>query len=692
MKFVDYNSETIALCLTPPDWAREVKVELNIPTDVAKGISARESRRSFAQSARYTLEYQLDSADAKASTEMRIGLQRLKGETVAVPMWTDQCELSAAKNAGSTVLQKTADMPVRYGAEWILLNDAGTVFEIVVVTAIDATEIHLAAGTAFAWPANTLIFPLLFGRLSERPKFEGITDEILEGTVKFQENSPFARRLNPTAGAIPTVGANITAFSAMKLFAVQPNWDKPIDTTEVDILYRTIGFGRTDARQVYDQPVRRGSEFGFLQGARSDIAAIERFFVDRRGTTRVFMMPTWRGDLRLTQDLPIGGDAQLITVEASEYSDATRPAQPGDPYIALISDTATIDPHKVLTVDEDGLHTQVAVSAAHQYARTIVSHLMLGRFAEAKLSWNYTTDGLASTRLKFIETPDEYATPNSVLPEPVFLYRFTEQLGTPQYWRFTSYENQFVLGSETFVPGPFSHGSIRASTKLDQEKIDLMSFNFSGNPLAKFLPFSLEAALALDILEADELDPGATPRTVFTGEVWDLDPKGDEWKSLCLVFGRNLEKQFPNFFIQKVCNYAIYSPVPRCGVDKNAFKTTGNILSLAGAEIHVGAGNSAAVDYFATGFLETGAAAAFERRTILHSEPITGGIKLILSRPLLKAVVGQALNMFPGCNGAIETCITRFNNLRRFGGHAYVKNTNPSIKAMEAKQVSGGKK
>lgn len=886
MKFVDYEGSTIALLLAFPNWESPITVELSLPTDVTKARSGLESRRPFAASARYTLGYRALFADAAETTAFRLWLMQLQDKTVAVPMWPDQVELAAAINAGATAITKTDFNPVRSGAPWLIINKAGTTFEIVTVDSLVGNDITLHAGTVNAWPKGTFMFPLLFGHLQERPKAEALTDEVTQCDLKIKESSSFARRLNPFGGAIPVCGAGVPDFSALPLFNIEPNFARAVDLTEDDIDWKVVGFGREErATTPATNLVRRGLEFEFFQTDRSAIAAIERFFVDRRGSVRKFMLPSFRGDLRASADLPLGppspitgmlvtgadgdsadvnlafelaedpfndhaqyllpgnmdpalgsiiyhagfdgwriygpgGDVRYqkhqnvaqpdlvtlpwdsvnadapitvtpltqaflnstvvvngtgnvdvdgmtfvrsganenrfyynlegfgnnlekgsirwhtgffiitdpdgveiatiesalpfawdaewtggvsltrvetddnkeIPIEASEYLNPERETNPADAYIALIK-SGVVEPHKLASVEIDGLHCVTSIDDTFLRGSSKLSHLHLSRFVEPKIAWSYLTDGKATAKIKFIELPNEYLGVHVDLPESVYLYRFIEKLAVPQYTRVTSYENTFTVDAETFLPGPFDHGGIKNSRQFDQDNFQIRTFRTPDNPLRRFLPFSFEAPLYLEVLEADAADPGNPPTVLWKGRVSELDVSGDDWKGICKVFGGIFERPFPNFNVQKVCNYSVYSPVPKCGVNKETFRTSGNILVIDGTEVRIAAGSAKPANYFGIGFIETGAGANYERRSVMSSEPLVGvGTKLILNAPLLKAIEGQSLSAFPGCNGAVETCIAVFNNLSRFGGHAYVSNDNPSVKAMEPKTSSGGKK
>lgn len=707
MLFIDYGGETIALLLAQPNWAQPVTLELSLPfTDITKGISARESRKVFGLSSRYSFAYSVWLPDTETCTDFRLWINRLKGETLAVPLWTDQIILSASSTAGATSLTKSALMPARYGAEWIIVSPDFSTFEIVTVSAINSTTVTLASpGTTLSWPANTKMFPLLFGKFSDRPKAQAVTPEKSQVDFSIQENSPWIRRINPTTGVIPVVGAGIPAFSTKRLWDISPNYERPLDDTEVDIAYKAIGFLRQEQQYEYQQPARRGVEFTFTHRSRDDIAKIERMLSDRRGTLRNFFVPTVRSDLKLTQDLPISGHTSWITIENSRFSDPDYAEHPGHPYIALIESSAAglvVDPQKLTDVSGGTLTTQVPIAVSHTKVRTLLAHLILGRFAEAKVSWTYVTPSRANCQIRFVEVPDEYNTPLVEITPRGFLYEFTELTPEPQIQRFTSYEQTLSYTAQLWTPAPFSHGSIKKGVKLDREEVDITSWgaNFPTNPLRKFLPYALEGELMLRIIEVNAENPSdGHDKVLFAGKITKPELVGVDWKATARSFGKFLERNVPRFYFQKVCNVPVYSPLPQCGVDRADFLTIGTIIGQNDTEIDI-----ATVDdllkagYFGGGLFNTGTGVNYESRPILQSVTLASlslpgtGYRITLDRGLRLAEDDQAVNIYPGCNGAIQTCVAVFNNLANFKGHAYIPVKNPSANIGETQNQSAGKK
>lgn len=694
--FIELDGETVALLLAVPNWG-SVKVELTIPAEITRAVSGRQTRRNFNRFARYSIEYTADMIAyenvAESSTELRLWLNRLKGETVAVPLWADGCEFQNALGVGQTA-PPVYSAPVRYGSTWVLLHESIDSYEIVTGNYASGA-LHFDDGVTLPWPAGTMAYPLLFGRLTNRPKFKADTDELMSGTIAVKENSSFDRRIAPVSGAIPTVGAGVPAYSSYKLWTVYPDYASVIDTTEADILYSSLGFLRQEQSHVYQQPPRRALEYGYSLSDRDQIAAIERLFVDRKGPTKVFFKPTFRGDMRLFSDLPDDSDAKLIPVEFSRFQDPDYAEHPGAPYIALVdtsdpNDIAVI-PHKILTVDLDGLHTQVDVAATHTKETTLISHLILGCFAEAKITWTYADDGSATTTIKVIEQTSEYVTPNPDLTEKAFFFRITEKL--PNAYNivtlYTSYEAPITWPAVgTFNPAPISIGTITGPLDLS-DKCELSTWDFDATfPIRKLLDETNEGPLSIEIWEASVDTPNdGSADEMFVGEIGAPDTSGKEWKVTC-QFAAELNEGF-GFFIQPVCNVPLFSP--KCGLSKAAFKFTGTIASITGRTIVVN-GPTNATGYFRIGHLETGVDGAFESRQLTSSTFATGPNRqtLTMNRPLVKAIVGQSIDLYPGCDFTGGTCRDVFDNIVNFRGHEYVPIQD--VTAAPAPTQTGGKK
>jgi hypothetical protein len=733
-RIITWQSTQVGLLVAPPEWGAGVKIELEIPTDVSKQpITFAESRRTFAQSARYKMTWKSYLPDAASATELRLFLTRVRSESVLAPLWPDVCELATATLAGATSFT-TWDNPVRSGSNWLVAAPDFSVWEIVAVTGIVASggqwTISVSPGAVNPWPVGTFLFPLMLGRLEKRPQPEAITDESLEAEFVMKESSDYPYVVSTTPVALTLVGGNIPSFSALPLWDIAPNFSKPLDWTEMpDVFYQQVGFLRSEQLRDYQHKVPRGQELEFYQADRTSLAKIETFWRNSLGTTLRFCVPTYRGDLRMLADTP--GGSTLIRCEKSYFSDPTREAQPGDPFIALIDLSNNVTPYQVTTTD---LPTETDLNALNNVtalpaATTIVSALLLARFADAKLQWDYTTPYLATARIKFIDLPAEYAgdyfSSNfilengtdtfvaedgstiliteatsvlpPVLPQPAYLFILNETGIAVS--RYTSYEQAITIASGTYAgtytPAPFAFDKVKLTLKLDQEKMDIQSFKFTNNPLNKMWPFALDGILTIEIVEVDSQNPSSTTAiSRFYGDVWSID---SAYKATAIPYGNLFERKFPRFLLSVTDNYTQFSSLTQ--ISATSFQYVGTLPAVIDhttqtLQVTSAAGFAQVQSFFAGGWLETGTGPTFERRSIFESVPsgTANVVTLYIDRPLLKAAGSQSLNFYPGYDGSIDQCDTKFSNRINFGGQPYIPNINPAVKAIKPQKTKGGKK
>lgn len=702
-KFVTISGESVALVLARPNRATHPTAALSFPTEItADPNSKRESRRTFARNARYEIQYRVRLTSADEATEFRIWLAQQKDQTIAIPLWVDACRLTSAAAIGATTLFLDQH-PVRSGSTWIVMNADASAYEIITIGVVGPASVTVPGGIANNWPKGTAIYPLIFGRLNERPELDARTPSKAECDLQFKEASVFARRINQYPATIPTVGAQVPNLAAYPLWPVMPTSSRVLDRTEAQIVFDQVGFGRTESKLLYNQPNARILELEFVCRSRDQIAQVEYFFAAMKGDVTPFCIVPPRNDLELAAD--ITPTTSTFTIKTGEYSNAGRTPHQGDPYIGFCETTGfgiqSIDPHKILTVAGATLTTVQPITVAHLKARTRIGFLHLVRVIEPKLAWDYSRDDRATCRLKFLELPNEYTAPSPVLKESFFGYLFVEASKYPRKWLFTSYEDQIVLGGDqgffagTYTPALIGHKTLRRTLDLPAQKLTIESGSFPGNPLSLFFPFQLEGKLLLYLIEGSVVDLLEPVKVRFFGEVTAPHPTLKEGQVQLL--GRDLDQSVPQHMFSTVDNFDVLSgPLSQ---DPEDWKITGTLASIASTTIDVASAPAhtlvvADPTYFNHGEIELGnTGATYETRVILDSVAITGGVRLTLNRPLIKTVAtGGAIDLYPGYDFTIDQRTTRFLDPENHGGMPYAPDTSPNIKAVGTANASSGKK
>jgi hypothetical protein len=709
-QFITYLGETVALVLARPNLKTEPKITPNFLSDLHEHpISKFSSARNYARTVRYDMQYRARLPSVAEATEFRIWLNQQKAQTIALPLWTDVCYLTAAKNAGATSLP-IDQHPVRSGSAWIVLAPDNSTYEIVTASNVTNSTLTVSALT-LNWPKGTTVYPLIFGRLEEAPDLELITPSKHECDLKFKESSVFAKRVNPYTSTVTLAGAQVPNLAALPLWTLQPSYDELSDTVEAHVVWNDpVGKGRVAASVTYSTtPNARTLTMKFACQSRDEIAQAENFFSYVKGQAGKFLIASPRNDLELAADVSSGS---TITIKLNEYSDATRNPFQGDPYMALVEprnpisgDPGYIDPFQIKTVSGVNLtlETGVTVTHAHTVAKTLVAFLHLVRFAEPKIEWTYTSDYSAVATIKFIEQPSEYAALQPALKEPFFGFKFVEEQKYPRTWLFTSYEDAITLAggqgayAGTYAPADLSFEQLTKALDLPNQKLTLkVGAPFANNPLALFWPYQLEGKLRLYIIEGNFADLTEPVKVRFSGYV--TSPKSNLTSAEVKFLTKAADLDVPRAMLMTVDNFDVFDGRPGAP-DPATYKITGTIASIADTLVTV---TSAAAHtlivadptYFNAGRLEIGTTGAtFEGRAIISAVAVTGGVQLTIDRPLIKTTAtGGSIDIYPGYDGSYAQLESRFGVGIIHGGFPNTPDTPPNIKAVKAETATATKK
>jgi hypothetical protein len=389
--------------------------------------------------------------------------------------------------------------------------------------------------------------------------------------------------------------------------------------------------------------------------------------------------------------------------------------------LALIS-PSTVEPHTIAALDTaaDTVELGEVTVAAFDPNRTLVSPLLLARFASASLKIRFETDAVARTALRFREVPEELeedlSDESGAQDATAFLYRF--ELAGFDDWLFTSHEAAITHGADVYTPRRFDHSDAAENLNLEKNNITLTSRYFwhdtdpaLRNPLGYFLPFRLEAPLYVSILECSPDAAGdiASAKTIFSGQVKSANFDGPRISAKCVSLGSIFDRQIPTLLIQPTCNFPVFGT--SCGLSSNDWKMSATVVSYDGAHELI-IGQPAFVDagatrpavsvfehFFAGGKLEAGANQSFERRSVLDSVANGGNIKLSIRHPLEN--IPESIFLWAGCDGRKETCSVyhaadnpdgKFDNFARFGGFPFVPSGNPTLAKINRDYSNNGKK
>lgn len=309
----------------------------------------------------------------------------------------------------------------------------------------------------------------------------------------------------------------------------------------------------------------------------------------------------------------------------------------------------------------------------------------------------FVAEGWMKRSVRVIELPTEYTTIETG-EKKIFLFHFWCAAPMDYHWRYTNFAADVVSGNKLFSKLAIECGGLKRGMKADSEGVQITTAYDANCPFALFLPIPFSRPMNVEVFETTFGDPDTTA-ALFTGRVRVVEDRGESLQGNCDSWAAILNRKTPRMLYQKECNNYLFDPAT-CRALRAHFETTGLFHTVASTSSTVvltldfPTDKRKVANYFAQGFLETGAGINFEVRTILSSSWNAGTSRLTITinAPLYHAAAAAPLQLIPGCDGSVTTCREKFNNFGNFGGFVDIPVDNLSLKAVEAKVSQGDKK
>lgn len=265
--------------------------------------------------------------------------------------------------------------------------------------------------------------------------------------------------------------------------------------------------------------------------------------------------------------------------------------------------------------------------------------------------------------------------------------------------RWTSHDTDISYGGNTFTKGPIiDRGQITEKTGVDVSTLE-MSITavyddyINGVPLIQFISrhgfdganVKLERAYA-----ADWSTPIIGSIIKFAGKVTSVPSVlGGTAQIIVSSWTILLNAGSPRNFFQSGCLRTLYDA--GCALIPSSFSGSGTATAGgAGQRSSFSSGLTGSVNYYSQGrvvFL-TGANAGVSKT--IKSYDGSGNFTLVSSLPYPVAA-GDTFTAYAGCDLAMGTCLSKFNNLGRFKGTPFVPLPTTALGAPTTTTTTGGK-
>ena len=171
-----------------PDWSQAFKISRFRKTVRLASLSTSEERRSMESRALSKLSFQVLTMSAVETEQLkRIGLQS-GSSLIGVPLWPEGLRISAAIPASGVIIptDTTALYNFKEG-DLVIIWESPQHWALKTVSLVQSSAICIVQTAGTAFPAGSWIVPVLTGKLTSRPEFTHLNDELSQAQIDFEE-------------------------------------------------------------------------------------------------------------------------------------------------------------------------------------------------------------------------------------------------------------------------------------------------------------------------------------------------------------------------------------------------------------------------------------------------------------------------------------------------------------------------
>jgi uncharacterized phage protein (TIGR02218 family) len=251
--------------------------------------------------------------------------------------------------------------------------------------------------------------------------------------------------------------------------------------------------------------------------------------------------------------------------------------------------------------------------------------------------------------------------------KPVELYKIWTDT---TYWYYTNGDVAVTYSGVEYVPTAISRDSTSYDSTMDVTTINV-KFAVITNPVIQFVAQNPITTAWIEISrlfrDQDPLEKGV----IFIGQIKTVSFKGTYGEASCVGFEHFLRSIIPLWRYSTTCNHTLFDV--NCKKVKASYKVTATVLVDETQTIITSATFATMSDgYFARGLMEFEG----EYRTMVSHV----GDTVTLNYRMLNLEDNDTVSVSPGCDGIIETCRDKFDNILNFLGMPFIPVENPSLR------------
>lgn len=275
--------------------------------------------------------------------------------------------------------------------------------------------------------------------------------------------------------------------------------------------------------------------------------------------------------------------------------------------------------------------------------------------------------------------------------QPIELFKFAN---SEEQFFFTSGQEQVIFAGGTYVPETIDHTESGVASIQTQRILQVRMP--TDNPFVQRYINTVPASPDICQIFRFHSTDGGTPEVIvlFTGTVASVQFVGDIASITVQARSEVLGRTIPRQSSRANCNHVLYDA--RCKVPDSDFRIAGVITSISsdGFVIQFNTGSNtlprtgnqlsaqltADSEFFNNGFVRRG---GIEHRMAQTVTDLGGNlVSILLLLPFQTLEIGQDVDFFAGCDHLLATCITKFDNVDKYGGFPFIPEKNPFTKGI----------
>jgi len=264
-------------------------------------------------------------------------------------------------------------------------------------------------------------------------------------------------------------------------------------------------------------------------------------------------------------------------------------------------------------------------------------------------------------------TQDYIDEEEKVQRRPVELYHLWRD---GQDWYYTSGDIPVIFETHTYNPATIERGSVSYNAQIDLTSMKI-KVGYLEDSTLEFIAMNPVKGIWVSVMKLHRDQTSLEADVIFLGQLKTVLFKGVTASITCVGFEHFLKKVIPLWRYQTNCNHQVFDS--KCALVKSLYVTTTTIsLDSTGLILTSADFGLQADGYFVAG----GVVYGDEDRTIVAHV----GNDITMMYKMSTLVTGVSVDAYPGCDGRIETCRDKFDNIVNFLGFSFIPVENPALR------------